>query len=457
MAPKKQRPPANRRKGQAVKTGSRKVRKARPQSHPSKTKTVRSVKSTQSTAPKKMYKKRKSRRSPLQKAVAAIASLRIKKRQGLSLILGCGSFSFLLGMGYGWSEKALNSTASPIPPSPHVELLSDLTPRSPEPTPLATEIITIKAVGDIVPGTNFPNNRLHPQKEALFQHVRPILQDADVLFGNFESTLTNYPYTSKNVSSQAVFAFRTPPEYAQLLETIGFDVLSVANNHAFDFGQQGFQDTIANIEKAGMKAVGKKGQILYTQVRDVKLAWIGFSYFNSFNSVNNLAESMALVEEADRNADIVVLSIHAGAEGTTAMAVRDRTEYFYGENRGNLVHFSRSAIDRGADLILGHGPHVPRAIELYNGKLIAYSLGNFVGYRTLSTQAQLALSLVLEVNVDRQGNFRSGQILPAYIKKPGIPYPSPQADSIKLIRYLTKRDLPNTPLSISDDGTILKK
>lgn len=456
MAQKKQRVAVGSRGRQAVKTRPRQARTAQPQSR--------------STAVRRKVKRkinqtvRLSGRSRLRTIVEAIASPRIKKRQGAFLAMGLGSFSFLLGMGYGWSGQLLSSVSQASNRhDAHGEPLSNLTrlpPSAPaaQTLPSATvDTISIKAVGDIVPGTNFPRDRLPPRKEALFQHVQPLLQDADVVFGNLESTLTNYPYTSKNLKSEAVFAFRTPPEYAQLLKAVGFDVLSIANNHAFDFGQRGFQDTVQNIEKAGMKAVGKKGQILYTQVRDTKLAWIGFSYFNDFNSINHSESAVALIEQATQNADLVVISVHAGAEGTSAMAVRDRTEYFHGENRGNLARFSREAIDRGADLILGHGPHVPRALELYKGKLIAYSLGNFAGYRTLSTQDQLALSLVLEVSLDRQGNFLSGRILPVYIKKPGIPYPSPQADSIKLIRYLTQRDLPQTPLAIADDGTILKK
>ncbi|NJK36525.1 MAG: CapA family protein [Oscillatoriales cyanobacterium RM2_1_1] len=314
--------------------------------------------------------------------------------------------------------------------------------------------IKLKAVGDIIPGTNYPSNKLHPQKEALFSSVKPILGGSDILFGNFESTLTNYPNSAKNIGRGLVFAFRTPPEYTSILQDAGFNVLSVANNHSFDFFETGFEDTIQNIDKAGMKAVGKRDQIVYTEAKGVKFAFIGFSYFPVHNNMLETEAAQAIVRKANENADVVVISVHAGAEGTAAIHVRDRTEYFYGENRGNTVEFARAMIDAGADLILGHGPHVPRALDLYKGKLIAYSLGNFMGYRTLSAQGQLGYSLVLEADLDPVGNFKGGKIIPVRLTSQGIPYPDDQGRSIGLIRDLTRSDFPKTPLNIDDQGVI---
>ncbi|MBE9128928.1 CapA family protein [Coleofasciculus sp. LEGE 07092] len=248
-----------------------------------------------------------------------------------------------------------------------------------------------------------------------------------------------------------------PPDVTVRLKDVGFDILSVANNHSYDFTVQGFNDTIRNLENSGVQALGQKGQILYAYFKELSVAWIGFSYFNYHNSLNNLREASALVQEARQNAHIVIISVHAGAEGTGAMHVRNRTELFHGENRGNLVKFSHMMIDHGADLILGHGPHVPRALELYKGKLIAYSLGNFLGYRSLSSQAQLAYSLVLEVELNNRGDLVSGQIIPVILNRQGIPYPDSQGRSIKLIRELTQSDFPKTPLSIDKTGKIIPK
>lgn len=320
-----------------------------------------------------------------------------------------------------------------------------------------SQTIAIKAVGDIVPGTNYPTNRLPSDKQELFQNVKHSLQGADILFGNFESTLTNQPNSAKDTSQNMVFAFRTPPEYAKLLKDTGFNVLNVANNHSMDFFPIGFEDTIRNIEKAGMKALGKKDQILYLNVKGIPIAFIGFSYLDVHNSVNDLKTAKSLVNRARKKAKIVVVSFHAGAEGTGALRVKNEQEAFYGENRGNLMIFSRTMIDSGADLVLGHSPHVPRAIELYHGKLIAYSLGNFLGYRSLSSWGELGQSLILEVKLNPEGDFLSGRIIPVILDKRGIPYIDKQARSVQLIRNLTQLDFPKTPITIDDQGQIVNQ
>jgi poly-gamma-glutamate synthesis protein (capsule biosynthesis protein) len=239
-----------------------------------------------------------------------------------------------------------------------------------------------------------------------------------------------------------------------VLKEAGFDVLSVANNHSFDFFEQGFNDTIAHIEAAGMQAVGRKDEILYVEAQGLTVAFIGFSTYSYHNRVQDLEGAIALVQTAKAQADIVVVSFHAGKEGTDATVTRDQTEYFFSENRGNVVQFSRTVIDHGADLVLGHGPHVPRALELYNGKLIAYSLGNFVGYRSLSTVGPLGTSLILQLDLDAQGNFVGGQIIPVALDRNGVPYLDDHFGGVLLVRQFTQRDFPNTPLEIDDLGYI---
>jgi poly-gamma-glutamate capsule biosynthesis protein CapA/YwtB (metallophosphatase superfamily) len=388
----------------------------------------------------------------------AIALVKQKTRQRTFLLLSLGAVGFILGIGYGFIQRTSDDLAdAEVEEYTEVQARSNIPAPGQSPKVLPKLNIKIKAVGDIVPGTDYPRNRLHPQKQKLFQSVKPLLKGADFVFGNFESTLTNYPHSPKGVGGGLIIPFRTPPSYNQILKDAGFNIMSVANNHSFDFSTQGFKDTIQNLENAGIKAVGKKGQILIAHYEELSIAWIGFSYFDYHNSINNLGRAKALVRKASKHADMVVISVHAGAEGTGAMRVRNKTEVFAGENRGNLVKFSRAMIDNGADLILGHSPHVPRALELYKGKLIAYSLGNFMGYRTLSTQAQLAYSLVLEVELNNKGDLVSGKIIPVHLNRQGIPYPDRQGRSIKLIRQLTQQDFPKTPLIIKNDGQILPK
>jgi hypothetical protein len=316
--------------------------------------------------------------------------------------------------------------------------------------------IKIKAVGDMVPGTNFPDNRLPANLNQLFPNsVREKLQGSDILFGNFESTITNHPNSIKDTSRGQVFAFRNPPEYAQLFTEVGFDVLSVANNHAMDFGTVGFQDTIKNITAAGMKPVGEKNQILYSKVENIPIAFIGFCFYEYCNTVQDIEKAKALVETAQKKAKIVIVSMHVGAEGTSAIHVRNQTEFFYGENRGNSVNFARTMIDAGADLILGHGPHVPRAIEVYQGKLIAYSLGNFLGYRVFSTSSYKGYSMILEAKLNPQGDFLSGKIIPVRLNKQAIPDIDQSFRTVGLLRTLNQSDFPNSLVEINSKGEIL--
>ncbi|XZN89142.1 MAG: CapA family protein [Microcoleus sp.] len=389
---------------------------------------------------------------------------------GLSLILVPISGIVLATQLYKSPSTAATETEIPQAEVPEVRSINSPSPTpqaipTPKTPPVAAKktvtapaTVSIKAVGDIIPGTNFPYNKLPQKKELLFESVKPHLKGADILFGNFESTMTDYPYSSKGGGGGMLFAFRTPPSYAKILKDAGFNILNIANNHSYDFNEQGFKDTIKNIDSNGMKAVGKRDQIVYKNVKGVNLAFIGFSnYGEVHNSLLELKAGAEIVKKAKQKADIVVISVHAGAEGTGALNVRNKNEFFAGENRGNMVLFSRTMIDAGADLILGHGPHVARAMELYKGKLIAYSLGNFMGYRTLSTVGELGKSLILDVKMNPQGDFVSGKIIPIALNGQGIPSVDDDFRSVKLIRRLTKSDFPNAGLSIGDEGQIVKQ
>ncbi len=394
---------------------------------------------------------------------------RCSSRQWVALILPMITTSSLLGA----TTRAivqlrplpLTSSISvaqvPVLPTPTLTPPSELLPQPelpPLPPPPAPTPITIKAVGDIILGTDFPENRLPPnQGKQLLQPIKPYLKGADFLFGNYESTFTTYRHPAKvMVPGKPIYAFRTPPGYVFRLREAGFHVLNVANNHSFDFFERGFLDTIRSIQVAGMQAVGKKGQILYTRVRSQTVAWIGFSYLDYHNSVQDLATAQTLVQQAKKKADVVVVSYHAGTEGADATRTLNQTEYFRRENRGNVMAFSRTVVDAGADLVLGHGPHVPRAIELYRDRLIAYSLGNFVGYQTLSTVGNLGHSLILSVELNPTGEFLKGEIIPVQLNGVGVPFYDPQHRSIKLIQQLNQLDFPKTPLKIDNKGILTR-
>ncbi|WP_414515854.1 CapA family protein [Nostoc sp. PCC 9305] len=369
----------------------------------------------------------------------------------ISLYLGI-SIGVIIRLG---QSQRLNAATMPTKPVQFPLAIPELTPSKTQQQTFPNTI-TIKAVGDIIPGTNFPNYRLPRFRDQLLpKSVITHLQGADILFGNFESSLTNYPYTAKDISRGQVFAFRSPPAYAQLFAEAGFNVFNMANNHAMDFGPVGFKDTMKNLQAVGIATLGHKNQILYLQANNIPVAMIGFSPYEMYNSIHNLGAAKALVAEAKNKANIVVVSMHAGAEGTGALHVKNQTEFFYGENRGNAIAFARNMIDAGADLVLGHGPHVPRAMEIYRGKIIAYSLGNFLGYRTLSTNAQTGDSMILEVKLSSAGDLVSSKIIPVRMDRQGIPHIDRSFQTVKLMRYLNNQAFPKNPVKINKKGEVV--
>lgn len=403
--------------------------------------------------------------APSSESVVSASGDSAPSRRSSNLALGVFAVASAGVLGWQWYVQTL-LTGPPTLLNPSQEQnQSEPNSVNPAPDPLpgvieqqqapAMRRIRIKSVGDMVPGTNFPSNRLPQDPYSLFEAIKPYLQGADILLGNYESTITDHPHPFKDVSRGMTFAFRSPPSYAKVFREVGFDILNIANNHSYDFNEQGFQDTMRHIREAGMEVVGDEKQIVYMEANGVKTAFIGFATYEGQNRVQDLKGGAALVQEAKKNADVVVVTFHAGAEGSDAIHTRNQTEIFYGEDRGNVVQFSRVMIDHGADLVIGHGPHVPRALELYKGRLIAYSLGNFIGYKTLGTAGVLGQSLILDVELDGSGRFIDGKIIPVRLDNQGIPRLDNDFASVQLIRRLTQTDFPATPLEIDRLGQII--
>ena len=292
----------------------------------------------------------------------------------------------------------------------------------------------------MVLGTTWPENRIPPDVEGrFFAGVRDQLADGDVVFGNLEGALTDAGETTKDPSRGTQFAFRMPTRYAGILRDAGFNVLSLANNHSSDFGPEGLEDTIGAIQAHGMLAVGMPEEIVYQEVRGLRIGWIGFSYLGLHNSIHNPRALVRLVGQARENADLVVVTFHGGAEGSDALRVRDEQEKYLGENRGNLVRFSRTAVEAGADLVLGHGPHVLRGVECYWQKLIVYSLGNFVGYQAFSTKRAAAVSAILDVTLDEDGWLRRVEFHPVRFTGEHLPEIDPKRRALYLLNDLSQK------------------
>ena len=263
----------------------------------------------------------------------------------------------------------------------------------PTPTPAKAknnEPLTIAAVGDIMIGSTSINDTFLPPNDGadMLKEVTPVLSKADITFGNLEGPMLEGGKTLKcSPNSTRCFAFRQPTRYAKLLKDAGFDVLSLANNHAGDFGDYGRESTRKTLDALGIKHAGSDKEQFSTTYLNVKgktIAFVGFAHNNLVPNVNDLDFARQLVTEAKKKADIVVVSFHGGSEGTGAQRVPNKTEYLGSEARGNLPLFAHTVIDAGADLVLGHGPHVLRGMEIYKDRLIAYSMGNFATYGMFS-------------------------------------------------------------------------
>lgn len=330
----------------------------------------------------------------------------------------------------------------------------------PMPTPQPAEPITIAAVGDIMLASPFPNaSRMPPNDGAdLLKDVTPVLSAADIAFGNMEGPIVDGGVSEKcPPRSTRCFAFRMPTRYARYLKAAGFDVLSVANNHASDFGEAGRASTRRTLDELGIKHAGSdrdRFSTTYLDVKGRKVAFIGFAHNAVQPNINDLDTARRLVVEADKRADIVVVSFHGGAEGTGAQNVPRRTELFFGEQRGNLPVFARTVVDAGADLVLGHGPHVLRGIEIYKDRLIAYSLGNFATYGWFRLEAETALTVILETRLAADGRLLAGKLHSARQEGRGIPVLDPSGTAVKKIRSLSQTDFGPTAPQIADDGTI---
>jgi len=312
-------------------------------------------------------------------------------------------------------------------------------------------VVTIVATGDIVMGTT-PD--LPPDGgRSFFADVETDLA-GDVVLGNLEQTLTTAEGSKCGRSSTNCFSFRSPPSYARWLKGAGFTMLNTANNHAFDYGKAGLDQTIVALRGQGLLHTGRPGEIEEQQVGEIRVAVVGFSSYPWSNDVTDLKAVRRLVTKAAKRADVVVATAHMGAEGSDKQHVRRGTEMFLGENRGDPYRFARAAIDAGADLVVGHGPHVLRGMEWYKGRLIAYSLGNFAGYRVFSLGGPLSVSGILRVSLRGDGRFESGLLVPTRLAGDGVPELDPAEAAHGVVRELSREDFGARAVKISRTGEL---
>ena len=329
------------------------------------------------------------------------------------------------------------------------------------------ETVRIVAVGDIMMGTAFPDSTyLDPRivpgvspEELIGADLVEVLRSGDVVFGNLEGALFDEGGESKRCRNMdACYAFRSPEWYAGLLAGMGFNLMSLANNHSGDFLEAGRATTIAALEEHGIVYGGlaQAGAITGTLELDdgTRVGLAGFSPNKGTISIHDLDGLRRLVAELDRTHDLVIVSFHGGAEGADRTHVTREPEEFYGERRGNVYEFAHAAVDAGADVVIGHGPHVPRAVEIYRDRFIAYSLGNFWTWARFNLRGPNGLAPLLDLEVDRQGRLIAARVVSARQTGLGSPRLDPGGRAARLIAELARADLPGAALEFAADGRI---
>ena len=310
--------------------------------------------------------------------------------------------------------------------------------------------ITIAAVGDMIFGDTpslppDPKHYLDPVDHA-------ITEGAQIVFGNLEGTLTTKSTDKCPAHSTQCFSFRNPPRYARYFAADGFTILNNANNHSNDFGPAGRAQTVRAIHNAGMAQTGLPGEITLVDAGGQKVAFVGFAPYDYTASLLDLKTAAALIAKARTQARVVVVYMHAGAEGSTLTHVTGHEEYAYGEDRGNPQKFAHLAIRNGASLVIASGPHVLRGMEFYRGHLIAYSLGNFANFHNFGGGGVLADSAILHVTLGPKGGFVGGRLRGVLLDSSGRP--SLGGGSVALVRSLSQSDFGKHAARLSDNGTI---
>ncbi|MCD8297155.1 MAG: CapA family protein [Prevotella sp.] len=321
------------------------------------------------------------------------------------------------------------------------------------------DTLVIALTGDIMMGTTYPDTIL-PADEGrqLFSDVKHILRRADVAVGNLEGTLCDRGELEKKAKQHA-YAFRTPTEFAPRLKEAGYDFLSMANNHVYDFGMTGVRSTEHLLDSLGISHVGVKWHNRYAIIEKGGIRYglcaFGHNYYTL--KIQDLDAVKAVLDTLKTKTDIIIVSFHGGAEGEDKSHLPYEKEIFFTEDRGSLRDFAHFCIDNGADIVYGHGPHVVRCVEVYKDRFIAYSLGNFCTPYSISILGKSGYAPVVEAKINKEGEFLSGKIYPFIQYKELGPRYDNSKRVVRQIQKLTAEDMPDSDVEITDEGMIKRR
>lgn len=272
--------------------------------------------------------------------------------------------------------------------------------------------ISLLLAGDIMLGSN--DKFITPK---LFgDSLEQLRNPYDILFFNFEGTTGEIGMDNKTPKcTQGIycFTFMSPLSSLKIFNELKNPqsklVFNLANNHSKDFGDRVQKLTYNALSQYGYPIGYEDFPTKEMIVKNKQMVFIGASpHMGSLSIFSNKLNK--LVKYYKEKNYIIIVSLHMGAEGNDKYWVKDNNEYFAGQNRGNIYQLSHQLVDDGADLIVGHGPHIIRGIEKYKGKPIIYSLGNFLTYGTFNLKGNAAMSVLISVNLEQDGKFKIGKI-----------------------------------------------
>ena len=195
-----------------------------------------------------------------------------------------------------------------------------------------------------------------------------------------------------------------------------------------------------------------------------ELVWAGYFIFIAglFDFLDGFTARLLnaysdMGKQLDSLADVVIISMHGGAEGKDHQHVVRGDEEYLGYNRGSVYHFAHRVVDAGADVVFGHGPHVTRAVELYRDRLICYSLGNFATYRRFNLSGPNGIAPIIKVNVDGEGRFLQGEVVSIHQPGEGGPRIDPAGRALMRLKELSEYDFPDQDLVVDSDGVLWKR
>jgi hypothetical protein len=395
---------------------------------------------------------------------------------------------------------ACSSNPAPAPPRPSPARPDTIAPSpsrgailpAPVPPPPPHAAVRLAFTGDINLGTlTLPGGVPPDSGRGLLDAAAPALR-GDLVVGNFEGVLGDSGTTFKCSPDgrrvtpadtiapspdtmpppkrrgrrrarpeppRMCYAFLTPPWLAPRLRDAGFTHLNLANNHAGDFGPDTREASAATLRALGLRPYGPLGAIAIDTIRRgdsvTTVGLVGFTTYPFAYDLLDIPRSVAVVDSVRRLVDLLVVTFHGGAEGVRALHLPWVAESLAQEPRGELRRWAHAMVDAGADAVVGHGPHVLRGIELYRGRPIAYSLGNFLTYRGFNLAGPLGVTAVLQLELAPGEELRRARLVPM-LQQPGSgPAPDPEATGLELVRKLSSEDFPGTGMRVTEDGALL--